>query len=64
MHRPEFEKLLTATVPSSLMLCEEYVCFVLSLQDLDRQNQCPIAIHLAETGGSAEFACADPYAWR
>ena len=62
MHRPEFEKVVTATVPSLLMLCEECVCFVLSLQDLDRQNQGAIAIHLAETGGSGKFAFAHPNA--
>lgn len=59
MHRPEFEKLLTATVPSLLMLREDYVCFVLSLQDLDRQNRCAIAIHLAKTGRSVEFECSN-----
>lgn len=49
MHRPEFEKLLTATVPSLLMLCEDYVCFVLSLQDLDRQNTHEVASLLEES---------------
>lgn len=43
MHRPEFEKVLTATVPSLLMLYEDCVGFMLSLQDLDRQNHGAIA---------------------
>ena len=62
MHRPEFEKVMTATVPSLLMLHEDCVCFMLFLQDLDRQNHGAIAIHLAKTGGFAGLRCDVPRA--
>ena len=61
MHQPEFEKALTATVPFLLMSCEDYVCFVLSLQDLDRQNHSTLAIQLAKIGG---FGATIHRSWR